>query len=103
MGMACRFNSSSMVGGRDLPPVPAPPKHGCAVTSLTPLRLEAPQVHPVRAGHTHADEMCNEYLMVYSQLPTFMWCLDGRPWLEVRAPVGCLLSPTICTAFACML
>ena len=32
------------------------------------------QTHPVNAGATHNDEMCNLYLMLYSQLPYFMSC-----------------------------
>ncbi|EFN58531.1 hypothetical protein CHLNCDRAFT_34137 [Chlorella variabilis] len=49
--------------------------------------------HEVHAGATHSDEMCNLYLMLYSHLPVFMWCMDGREWLEVgglaSAGFGC--------------
>ena len=35
----------------------------------------------VNAGATHNDEMCNLYLMLYSQLPFFMACY-GSPQVE---------------------
>lgn len=40
--------------------------------------------HTVHAGHTSSDEMCNLYMMLYSHLPFFMWCLDGYPGITVR-------------------
>ncbi|KAL4457726.1 hypothetical protein ABPG75_012591 [Micractinium tetrahymenae] len=42
----------------------------------------------VHAGHTSSDEMCNLYLMLYSHLPYFMWCLDKYPAAEVSGPGG---------------
>ncbi|PSC71645.1 peptidyl-glycine alpha-amidating monooxygenase [Micractinium conductrix] len=42
----------------------------------------------VQAGHTSSHEMCNLYLMLYSHLPVFMWCLDSQPWAELSAPGG---------------
>ncbi len=36
------------------------------------------------SGHSAADEMCNLYLMLYSQLPYFGWCLDNQTVVEVR-------------------
>jgi hypothetical protein len=30
--------------------------------------------------------MCNLYLMLYGQLPIFMWCMDGSEWVEVSLP-----------------
>ena len=35
----------------------------------------------VASGHTSNDEMCNLYLMVYSEIPYFMWCLDNKEWI----------------------
>lgn len=64
----------------------APPKlqlSRCAL--LLPLAFKLPQDHTVVAGHTAADEMCNLYLMLYSQLPYFGWCLDNQTVVEVRA------------------
>lgn len=46
--------------------------------------LSPPQDRTVHAGHTSSDEMCNLYLMLYSHLPFFMWCLDRFPAAEVR-------------------
>ncbi len=37
----------------------------------------------VGAGHTHNDEMCNLYMMVYGKLPFFMYCVDRSPWMQV--------------------
>lgn len=42
----------------------------------------------VNAGHTSADEMCNLYLMLYSEAPFFMWCLDGTEWVQDGAAGG---------------
>jgi hypothetical protein len=43
---------------------------------------------PTVAGHTASDEMCNLYLMVHSKLPFFMWCVDGREWVDPKGPGG---------------
>lgn len=43
--------------------------------------------------------MCNLYLMLYSHLPVFMWCLDSQPWAEVGAaclPAACCMSACAC-------
>ena len=40
------------------------------------------------SGHTAADEMCNLYMMLYSQLPYFGWCLDNKTVVEVRPGWG---------------
>lgn len=40
------------------------------------------------SGHTAADEMCNLYMMLYSQLPYFGWCLDNHTVVEVRLGLG---------------
>lgn len=45
------------------------------------------QTHPVNAGATHHDEMCNLYLMLYSQLPYFMSCY-GSPQIERHGTGG---------------
>ena len=42
----------------------------------------------VHAGHTSSDEMCNFYLMVYSELPFFMWCVDGNEWIHAHGAGG---------------
>ena len=41
----------------------------------------------VKAGATHNDEMCNLYLMLYSQLPYFMACY-GSPQVEKHGMGG---------------
>lgn len=41
----------------------------------------------VNAGATHNDEMCNLYLMLYSQLPYFMACY-GSPQVEKHGMGG---------------
>ncbi|KAA6418001.1 MAG: peptidylglycine alpha-amidating monooxygenase [Trebouxia sp. A1-2] len=44
--------------------------------------FDSSAVHnPVNAGATHNDEMCNLYLMLYSQLPFFMACY-GSPQVD---------------------
>lgn len=67
------------------------------------------------AGHSASDEMCNLYLMLYSHLPYFAWCLDNnnvaevrgraallgalrrwRPQPGMRAGVGWALAPALC-------
>lgn len=45
------------------------------------------QTQPVNAGATHNDEMCNLYLMLYSQLPYFMSCY-GSPQVEKHGTGG---------------
>lgn len=45
------------------------------------------QTKPVNAGATHNDEMCNLYLMLYSQLPYFMSCY-GVSQIERRGTGG---------------
>lgn len=47
----------------------------------------------MRAGHTSSDEMCNLYLMLYSRLPFFMWCLDKYPAAQVRTGLGVAARP----------
>jgi len=42
----------------------------------------------VRAGHTSSDEMCNFYLMLYSELPFFMWCVDNSEWIHAHGAGG---------------
>lgn len=42
----------------------------------------------MNAGHTSSDEMCNLYLMLYSELPFFMWCVDGGEWVEGEGAGG---------------
>lgn len=42
----------------------------------------------VTAGHTAAHEMCNLYLMLYGELPYFMWCVDNGEWIEPAGPGG---------------
>lgn len=44
------------------------------------------------AGHTASDEMCNLYLMLYSQLPFFWWCLDSHAVSEVSGWAGGLVG-----------
>ncbi|KAI7845909.1 hypothetical protein COHA_000641, partial [Chlorella ohadii] len=44
--------------------------------------------HTVVSGHSAADEMCNLYLMLYSQLPYFGWCLDNQTVVEMLGPGG---------------
>ena len=51
--------------------------------------------HDVYAGHTSADEMCNLYLMLYGELPFFMWCVDGNEWIHEKGPGG---FPELATA-----
>ncbi|KAL0044814.1 hypothetical protein WJX82_010409 [Trebouxia sp. C0006] len=76
--------------------------------------FDSSAVHsPVNAGATHNDEMCNLYLMLYSQLPFFMACYGspqvdrhgmggippaGRVELDMHAswqPPGPLGAPTL--------
>lgn len=76
--------------------------------------FDSSAVHsPVNAGATHNDEMCNLYLMLYSQLPFFMACYGspqvdrhgmggippaGRVELDLHAswqPPGALGVPTL--------
>lgn len=47
------------------------------------------------SGHTSKDEMCNLYLMLYSHLPYFSWCVDNRQYLEIRGPGGISSSATM--------
>jgi hypothetical protein len=107
LAMACRFNSSGVVSKHSL-------SVGVLSRSKAARALGSPDVlcgrltcigyensiiehrrsallqdHAVHAGATHADEMCNLYLMLYSQLPVFSWCLDGREWVEVGASWAC--------------
>lgn len=44
--------------------------------------------HVVVSGAAHSDEMCNLYLMLYGQLPIFMWCMDGSEWVELGGAGG---------------
>lgn len=37
--------------------------------------------------------MCNLYLMLYSRLPFFMWCLDKYPAAQVRTGLGVAARP----------
>ena len=32
------------------------------------------------AGSTHHDEMCNLYMMMWSELPVFLTCSGGGKW-----------------------
>ena len=48
----------------------------------------------VNAGATHNDEMCNLYLMLYSQLPYFMACY-GSPQIEKHGMGGIPLEGRI--------
>ena len=50
-----------------------------------PILPDSLQTHTVHAGHTSTDEMCNLYMMTYSQLPVFIWCMDNSEWSEVGA------------------
>ena len=34
------------------------------------------------------DEMCNMYMMTYSELPVFMTCGNGQSWYQVDGPGG---------------
>ena len=44
--------------------------------------------HPVSSGHSSAHEMCNLYLMLYGELPYFMWCVDSDAWIQVDGAGG---------------
>lgn len=52
------------------------------------------QTRPVKAGSTHNDEMCNLYLMLYSQLPYFMSCY-GSPQIERHGTGGIPAESTL--------
>ncbi len=52
------------------------------------------QTRPVNAGATHHDEMCNLYLMLYSQLPYFMSCY-GSPQIERHGTGGIPFESTL--------
>ena len=52
------------------------------------------QTQPVNAGATHNDEMCNLYLMLYSQLPYFMSCY-GTPQVERHGTGGIPTKSTL--------
>lgn len=58
----------------------------CADGHLLLYCLCCLQGHVVVSGAAHSDEMCNLYLMLYGQLPIFMWCMDGSEWVEVSLP-----------------
>ncbi len=70
--------------------------------------FDSSAVHsPVNAGATHTDEMCNLYLMLYSQLPFFMACY-GSPQVDRHGmggipPAGRLevLSACLCLPISC--
>lgn len=40
----------------------------------------------VRAGSTHSDEMCNLYMMMWSELPVFFNCYDGPVSFQRHGP-----------------
>lgn len=51
--------------------------------------------HTVHAGATHADEMCNLYLMAWGALPAFGTCVDAGPGVtDRRGPGGVGLGLT---------
>ncbi|KAL4858006.1 Peptidyl-glycine alpha-amidating monooxygenase A [Chlorella vulgaris] len=77
----------------------------CAVVGFYPIKPEAVILpgdrlamachfnssevgHVVVSGAAHSDEMCNLYLMLYGQLPIFMWCMDGSEWVELGGAGG---------------
>lgn len=50
------------------------------------------------AGSTHHDEMCNMYMMMWSELPVFLTCGGGGPWNDapytnMHGPGDCQSSP----------
>lgn len=51
--------------------------------------------HPVMAGSTHGDEMCNLYLMMYSELPHFGWCANGAEWQQQDGAGGLPAAGTL--------
>eukprot|EP00887_Chlorella_sp_A99_P001399 scaffold8.g1399.t1 len=103
------------------PPLPAPPRRrACRLTlrrpplpspsqgfyPITPVATFLPgdrlqmackfnsekEGAAVSAGHTSKNEMCNMYLMVYGQLPFFMWCVDNHEWIQLDGPGGASAS-----------
>ena len=42
----------------------------------------------ITSGQTTEHEMCNLYLLVYSEVPVIFWCIDREEWINVHAVGG---------------
>ena len=59
-----------------------------APSANTPTHFMALAGPRFERADTSQDEMCNMYMMTYSELPVFMTCGNGQGWYQVDGPGG---------------